>query len=29
MDEQVSNRGYEVMQKKMMKKDVIGETGFK
>ena len=29
MDELVSNRAYEVMQNKMMKKDFIGERGFK
>ena len=29
MDELVSNRAYEIMQRKMMKKDFIGERGFK
>ena len=29
MDELVSNRVYEVMQKKMMKNDFISERGFK
>ena len=29
MDELVSNRAHEVMQKKIMKKDFIGERGFK
>ena len=29
MDELVSNRAYEVMQNKMIKKDFIGERGFK